>query len=257
MIPLLILALAALVTSIISGIIGMGGGILLLATMLSFLPHAEVIPAHGVVQLVSNGTRLLVFLRHVRGWVVGRFALGALPGTVAGGLLLVWVRQGNIEATEPYFKIAIGLYVLLTTFRPVRRKATGDPTVSGAWIFTLFGFLAGLLGLTIGAVGPLIAPAFLHCGLVKERMIATKAVCQMMIHLLKVPIFIASGLVDYASLGKLILVMSLMVIPGTLIGKKILKRVDERTFVRLFKLALLLAGIKVLCYDGIYGLWGP
>ena len=46
-----------------------------------------------------------------------------------------------------------------------------------------------------------------------------------------------------------------VVAKGTLIGKKILERVDERTFVRLFKLALLLAGVKVLCYDGVYGLW--
>ena len=144
-----------------------------------------------------------------------------------------------------------------TTFRHVRRADADDTTISVAWVFKRLGFLAGLLGLTIGAVGPLIAPVFRRCGLVKERMIATKAVCQMMSHLLKVPIFIASGLVDYASLGKLILVMSLMVIPGTLIGKKVLERVDERTFVQLFKFTLLLAGIKVLCYDGIYGLWGP
>ena len=40
--------------------------------------------------------------------------------------------------------------------------------------------------------------------------------------------------------------------PGTLIGKRILKRVDERTFVSLFKLAMLLAGLKVLAYDGLY-----
>ncbi len=78
-----VLALAAFVTSIISGIIGMGGGLLLLATMLSFLSHAETIPAHGAVQLVSNGTRLLVFLRHVDVKTVLRFAAGAVPGSTA------------------------------------------------------------------------------------------------------------------------------------------------------------------------------
>ncbi len=255
MMLLWVLALAALVTSIISGIIGMGGGILLLATMLSFLSHAETIPAHGAVQLISNGTRLLVFLRHVDAKTVVRFAAGALPGSIVGGLLLVWLRKDHIDTTEPYFKIAIGLYVLITTFRPIGQRSTSDasaaPRIS---TFTLFGGLAGVLGLTIGAIGPLIAPAFLHAGFVKERMIATKAVCQMMIHLLKVPIFLASGLVDYAKLGQLIVVMSLMVIPGTLIGKKILKRVDERAFVTLFKLAMLLAGLKVLAYDGFYRL---
>ncbi len=256
MISLLILALAALATSIISGIIGMGGGLLLLATMLSFLPHAETIPAHGAVQLVSNGTRLLVFLRHVDVKTIVRFAAGALPGSIIGGLLLVWLRKDNLETTEPYFKIAIGLYVLITTFRPIGKRPASDASSAAPRIstFTLLGGLAGVLGLTIGAIGPLIAPAFLHAGFVKERMIATKAVCQMTIHILKVPIFLASGLVDYAKLGQLIVVMSLMVIPGTLIGKKILTRVDERAFVTLFKLAMLLAGLKVLVYDGFYKL---
>ncbi|MCH8965504.1 MAG: sulfite exporter TauE/SafE family protein [Planctomycetes bacterium] len=250
-----VLALAAFATSIISGIIGMGGGILLLATMLSFLSHAETIPAHGAVQLVSNGTRLLVFLRHIDVKTVLRFAAGALPGSIIGGLLLVWLRKDHIDSTEPYFKIAIGLYVLITTFRPIaKRPASNESAAPRISTFTLLGGLAGVLGLTIGAIGPLIAPAFLHAGFVKERMIATKAVCQMIIHLLKVPIFLASGLVDYTKLGQLIVVMSLMVIPGTLIGKKILKRVDERAFVILFKLAMLLAGLKVLMYDGFYKL---
>ena len=250
-----VLALAAFATSIISGIIGMGGGILLLATMLSFLSHAETIPAHGAVQLVSNGTRLLVFLRHIDVKTVLRFAAGALPGSIIGGLLLVWLRKDHIDTTEPYFKIAIGLYVLITTFRPIaKRPASNESAPPRISTFTLLGGLAGVLGLTIGAIGPLIAPAFLHAGFVKERMIATKAVCQMIIHLLKVPIFLASGLVDYTKLGQLIVVMSLMVIPGTLIGKKILKRVDERAFVILFKLAMLLAGLKVLMYDGFYKL---
>ena len=126
MISLLILALTALATSIISGIIGMGGGLLLLATMLSFLPHAETIPAHGAVQLVSNGTRLLVFLRHVDLRTIVRFALGALPGSIVGGLLLVWLRKDHIDSTEPYFKIAIGLYVLITAFRPIGKRQASD-----------------------------------------------------------------------------------------------------------------------------------
>ena len=54
MLDLIILAIAALLTSMISAIIGMAGGILLLAVMLSFLSHADTIPTHGAVQLASN-----------------------------------------------------------------------------------------------------------------------------------------------------------------------------------------------------------
>ena len=121
-----VLALAAFATSIISSIIGMGGGLLLLATMLSFLSHAETIPAHGAVQLVSNGTRLLVFLRHIDVKTVVRFVAGALPGSIIGGLLLVWLRKDHIDSTEPYFKIAIGLYVLVTTIRPIAKRPASN-----------------------------------------------------------------------------------------------------------------------------------
>ncbi len=250
-----ILALAALLTAVISGIIGMGGGILLLAVLLSFLPHAEAIPAHGAVQLVSNGTRLLAFIRHVDWKTIARFAAGAVPGSIVGGVAMIWL-QAHIDATDAYLKIAIGSYVLIMTFRPTLPPAAVN-AASAVQIgrrFTRFGFLAGMLGLTVGAIGPLIAPVFVHCGFVKERLIATKAVCQALVHLLKVPIFLAGGLVAYGTLGRLILIMSLMVIPGTLIGKRILTHVDDRMFVRLFRIAMALAGIKVLAYDGLYRL---
>ncbi|MBN2559571.1 MAG: TSUP family transporter [Phycisphaerae bacterium] len=72
MIP--ILALAALLTATLSGIIGMGGGMLLLATMFCFLPYGQAVPLHAVVQLVSNSTRIVVFWKNVdkRGWVIPR-----------------------------------------------------------------------------------------------------------------------------------------------------------------------------------------
>lgn len=256
MIPLIILAVAALLTSILSGIIGMGGGILMLAAMLSFLSHGETIPVHGAVQLASNGTRLLAFLNHVNWRVVGKFALGAVPGTLIGGAILWWWRKDNIEPTEPYIKILIGLYVLVMGFARSNNNAADDqppqkPTEKG---FFLFGCLAGTLGLTVGAIGPLIAPLFIRNRFAKQEVVATKSVCQAIIHALKIPVFLAGGLVDYGKFGVLLVILCLMAIPGTLIGRRIHDRVDEAMFLKLYKLAMLLAGSKVLLYDGIYKL---
>ena len=85
---LITLALAALVTSALSAVLGMGGGALLLAVMLTALPWAEVIPLPAVVQLASNGTRVLAYLPQVSWPVVTRFAAGLLPGGLLGALLL-------------------------------------------------------------------------------------------------------------------------------------------------------------------------
>lgn len=256
MIQLIVLAVAAFVTSIISGILGMGGGILLLAVVFSFLPHAEAVPAHGAVQLVAHLTRLAAFTQHVDWKAIRRFVAGALPGSVVGALLVFWLRQDNLEASEPYFKIAVGLYILVMTFRPTmgRSQTAGADDPRRGRAFTLFGFLGGVLGLTMGAVGPLIAPLFIRGGYVKERLVATKTVCEACIHLLKIPLYLLTGFVDYRKLTGVIAVMAVMVIPGTLIGKRILSRVDERMFVLLFKAAMLLAGGKVLFCDGLYKL---
>ena len=85
----------------------------------------------------------------------------------------------------------------------------------------------------------------------KERLIATKAMCQILTHILKIPAFIFVLGLDVGDLGVLTLVMVCMVIPGTLIGKRIVRHVTADHFRILYKLALTLAGAKVLIYDGI------
>ena len=54
----LILAVAAFLTATVSGVIGFGGGMLLIAIMPMFLPPLAVVPVHGVVQLASNASRM-------------------------------------------------------------------------------------------------------------------------------------------------------------------------------------------------------
>jgi uncharacterized membrane protein YfcA len=100
----------------------------------------------------------------------------------------------------------------------------------------------------------LIAPIFARRDFAKERLIATKAVCQLTTHILKIPAFLLLGRLDVPRLGGLALVMICMVIPGTLIGKRLLTGVSERHFMIAYRVALALAGLKVLIIDGLYNL---
>ncbi len=255
-----ILAVVALITSALSAILGMGGGMLLLATILCFMSHGEAIPTHAAVQIASNGTRVLAFIGNVDREAFGRFVGGVVPG--AGiGMLLLW-GLGQPERSEPYLKTLIGLFILLTTFLPgmgrsgsARRNPDESADVvsppSTWWDFPLVGLLAGTAALTIGAIGPLIAPVFARRNFVKERLIATKAACQLTTHVLKIPAFILLRELELRRLGSLALIMMVMVIPGTLIGKRILKGVSERHFRVAFRVALTVAGLKVLIVDGL------
>ena len=119
------------------------------------------------------------------------------------------------------------------------------------WDFPLIGFVAGTAALTIGAIGPILAPVFARRGFVKERLVATKAVCQTIMHLSKIPAFIWIRDIDVQRLGLMTLMMMAMVIPGTLVGKSLLKRVSDTQFTRLYRVTLLIAGLKVFFYDGL------
>ncbi len=246
----LILAVVALLTSTVSAILGMAGGIMLLATMLCFMSHAEAIPTHAAVQIASNGTRVLVFLRDVDRNAFGRFVLGVVPGG-ALGMLALWAL-GQPEESEPYLKILIGAFILIVTYLP--RSSSGSSKKGTWWDFPLLGLLAGMAGLTVGAVGPLIAPLFARRGYAKNNLIATKAMCQLATHAVKIPAFVLMRKLDYDKLGLLAAIMILMVIPGTLLGKRLVTNISERHFRIAYRVALTAAGLKVLVFDGLRNL---
>jgi len=64
---LILLIITAFITSSISAVIGMGGGIILLGIMAILIPEGYmVIALHGIIQLVSNTTRTYVFRNHLK-----------------------------------------------------------------------------------------------------------------------------------------------------------------------------------------------
>ncbi len=248
---IIILTIAAFLAATLSGIIGMGGGILLLATMSCFLAHGELVPLHAAVQFVSNGSRVIVFRKNVDWRTVATFTAGAVPGAVIAGVLLWFVGQPG--GTEPYLKILIGVYILAAVLLPKRKKTPNDKTHHG---FAALGFVAGAGGIVVGAIGPMIAPHFARRNFVKERLIATKAVCQAGMHLLKIPIFALLGTIEFAQFSKLLVAMAAAVVIGTLLGRRLLHGLSPQAFIRLYQVALVMAGLKVLIVDGLLKIAG-
>ena len=55
-----ILAVSSLVTSFISGILGMAGGMILMGILLAVVPLPQAMMLHGITQLASNGWRAVL-----------------------------------------------------------------------------------------------------------------------------------------------------------------------------------------------------
>src|SRR5437868_9471358 len=81
--PLLVLVLAVsgLVTSFISGILGMAGGMILMGILLAVMPVPAAMMLHGVAQLASNGWRAMLWRAQVVWRVFRGYVLGALVAT--------------------------------------------------------------------------------------------------------------------------------------------------------------------------------
>jgi len=240
-----VLAVAALLTSILSAVVGMAGGITLLAVMLLFLEPLIAIPLHGVVQLVSNGSRSWIQRHHVERRIVWVYALPLLPLGFLGLTLA--------EALPPAATRAlIGVFVLVATWAPgALLLGTHPERVDPSRRFLLLGSVVGVLNPTVGATGPLIAPFFLNLGLTRQALVGTKAACQALGHVAKVVVF---GVAGFAFLphATLLVLLSVLVVLGTWIGSRLLDRVSEKTFVRLYMGVLTLIALRLVLWEGLH-----
>ena len=245
---LLILAAAALATSMLSAIVGMAGGIVLLSVMLLFLEPLVAIPIHGAIQLVSNGTRTFVQRDHVRWGIIASYSVLLLPMSVVG-------LQIARELSPPVARFLIGVFVLFATWAPGLLLLGTHPERSDPRRrFFVLGGVVGTVNMTVGATGPLIAPFFLNMGLSRQSIIGTKAAAQALGHVSKILVFGVAGFAfqDYAGL---LAAMSVMVILGTWIGSRLLEYVSELWFKRIFKTALTVVALRLVIGEGL-GLLG-
>ena len=225
----------AFLTSALSGTIGMGGGVVLVSLMTFFLNWKNLIPIHGVVQLVSNSSRAFLLREHIAWFLFFPFLVGA----PFGALFAFYAIK---EVSDP--KVALGLIVVLifyTLFKPKKLPALHVPH----WGFAVLGLISGFLGVLVGATGPFLAPFFLRKDLEKKQVVATKAFCQMVTHISKVPVFWAIGF-DYGGRWLLIFTLCCAAVLGTKLGVHILHRLPEKVFVTLYKGALLVAALRLL-----------
>jgi uncharacterized membrane protein YfcA len=239
-----ILTAVALLTAVLSAVVGMAGGIVLLSVMLLFMEPLVAIPLHGVVQLVSNSSRTWFQRSHVDWRITGRYALPLVPAGFVG-LAIAW------SLSPPVARALIGVFVLVATWAPGWLLIGTHPErIDRSRRFFLLGAVVGTLNMTVGATGPLIAPFFLNLGLPRQALIGTKAACQALGHLAKIAIFGLAGFAFGAWLGPLAL-LSAAVVVGTWLGSRILGHVSERVFVRLYRTVLTLVALRLVLWEGL------
>jgi len=225
MIPILALAaisLTVLVTSFISGILGMAGGMILMGVLLALLPVPAAMMLHGTTQMASNGWRAWLWRREID-WRIFR-------GTVYGSVVvLAAFSLLQLAGSRPVVYVILGLTPFVAYALPKSLELNvdnrGHPFVCGV-VCTVLALLAGISG-------PLLDVFFLTSKLDRRGVVATKAVSQTFAHLLKILYF---GVLLASAHGSIewpfALAMVGLAVVGTTLSRKALERMTDRDFRR-------------------------
>jgi uncharacterized membrane protein YfcA len=218
----LLLVVFALITSTLTAITGIGGGMLLIAIMPGLLPAAAIVPVHAAVQLFANSSRALFGWRHLH-W---QYLLAFIAGGILGGLLAAAVRR---EINLEYTPLLIAAYILYTVWGPRL-----DLRIPPRGAFVIIGLAQTALSMIVGATGPMGAATLLRQGLKRDALVVTGALMTTFAHLIKIVLFAALGFafVDY---WQTILGMSIAVIAGAFIGTHLRYRIPEARFKMMLK----------------------
>ena len=136
------LVVLSFITSMLTAAVGIGGGLLLLTVMVSFLPPIIVLPVHGVIQLGSNGGRMAVMRQHVDWRIWSFFAIGSILGVILAGQVFINL---SLEA----LRAVLGLFVLYAVWTPKLKPS--NITLKG---YTLVGIGTTFITMFVGATGP-------------------------------------------------------------------------------------------------------
>jgi uncharacterized membrane protein YfcA len=172
---LLLLAASALVTSFISGILGMAGGMILMGILLAVMPLPVAMMLHGITQLASNGWRAFMWRREVD-WRVFR---GYLYGAIVTTIFFVVVK---LLVSKPIALIAMGLTPFITLALPEKLHLN----VERRGHATACGIICSTLSLTAGVSGPILDIFFVRSKMGRHAVIATKAMTQSLSHIMKI-----------------------------------------------------------------------
>ena len=231
---LLIILVCTVATSIVSAVMGMAGGIMLLVIIASLTETIYIVPLYSSIQLISNTTRLLLFFKHIHWNIIRLFILGLVPGSLCGIYLVQMLPKDAI-------KLLMGVFILLATYVPKSKTEIR----TGIGVFFGLGIISGILSVLLGTPGPLLAPFFVRNDIIKEELIATKAVCQTLSHILNIILYGFIG-VNILVHWNILVVLGSAAILGTLLGKKLLTKISDRYFLIAFKVLLTLIALRIV-----------
>ncbi|MFI8308414.1 sulfite exporter TauE/SafE family protein [Streptomyces sp. NPDC085927] len=239
------------------------------ANTVSLAIFAAMLPARastGVllpILIAGDVLAVLTYRRHAHWPTLWRLFPAVAAGVVVGTLFLMW-------ADDEAVRTSIGAILLLMAAVTVWRRraadraaqtavdAEGEPggrsgrngpeevtSRAGRIKARSYGVLGGFTTMVANAGGPVMSLYLLSAGFRKLSFLGTSAFFFLIVNTSKVPFSVGLGLIDAQSL-LLDAALVLFVVPGALLGKWAVSRINQRLFEQLVIAATVVGGVQLL-----------
>jgi uncharacterized membrane protein YfcA len=235
-----LVALLGIFAGAVAAVSGFGIGSLLTPALALQVGTKLAVAAVAIPHVVGTAQRFWFLRQHVDWRVVRSFGVTSAIGGLAGALLQARASSRALEVVFGTLLLLAGITELTGWMHKVRWSR------SAAWVA---GALSGALGGLVGNQGGIRTAAMLGYDVPKEAFVASATAIALFVDAARLPVYLATQGDEIAGIWPQILVGTVAVVLGTLLGRHILARLSHATFRRV--IALLLLGL------GAYMLMGP
>lgn len=229
----LLLAIINFLTSAMTAITGMGGGIILIGLMPLFMTASIIIPVQGASQLASNASRVWFGKSALKLDYLKEFIIGSLLGMVVFGIAIRFISLELI----PLF---IGIYILLMQW-----SKTFDKLLKKANNFYLIAFIQMGTALFVGVSGPMQIALLNKKYDDNDTVVTTGALMASIIHLAKLVVY---GLMGFSFLAhwRVIVLMIVFATLGSWVGVKLRHKIPTDWLKKFLPIGLTIIAIKII-----------
>ncbi len=217
-----------------------GVGLLTVALMAEAFPARQSTGILLPLLIFGDLCAVQAFRKHTLWAQIARMLPPTLIGVVAGFFIMRVLPDAQ-------FKPVLGWMLLGTVaaqaFRSLHPNFGASIPHSPPFAWAV-GIWAGMATMMANAAGPIISIYMLSLMLPKENMIGTSAWFFLIVNVLKLPFSAALGLLQAPHL-QLDLMLTPLVVVGTLVGRTLLRRIPQRLFEILLLLSAAGAALKL------------
>ena len=216
-----------------SGVFGLGGGLILLLVLIHYFDTGLAMVIHGLFSIFVCGHRGILNFDKIDFKLAVNFSLGYF-------FAFLVLSQFNILLAKETIVYAIGLFAVSSLFI---NSAPIDITKMKSCVFA--STIIGYLSLTVGSSGPLFNVLFLNKKLDKEKVIATKSAIAVVTLSIKTFYFFNTipQSSDYTELYWLIPLFVLHGMLGTNWAESSRKHISERHFYNSGRIITAITGV--------------